>query len=285
MTGIFVGLYYALVGIGLNLVFGVMRIVNLAHGDFIMLGAIIFSILYASLGLNIYVAIFIFLPLFFILGFILYYLLIPRVLKADDPEMLSIILFFGFSQVIESLTIMIAGPTARSVSSDAISVGSLHLMGFSFPGSWILSAISSAVVIAAVLIYLYFTKTGLLTRALMSSHDEATATGINVNRVSAIAFGVGIAAASVAGIFTPFMIGSIAPATGLDLTIQAFTIIIIGALGSPIGTILGGLILGISLMFMQTYFSSWAQLMPYVLLILILLIKPTGLLGKEVRNA
>jgi branched-chain amino acid transport system permease protein len=91
--------------------------------------------------------------------------------------------------------------------------------------------------------------------------------------------------AAVAGVFAPFMFGSILPSMGASLNITAFAVIVVGALGQPLGTVLGGIIYGIGLMLMQTYFSSWANLLPYLLLILILLVKPTGLLGKKVRRA
>jgi branched-chain amino acid transport system permease protein len=81
------------------------------------------------------------------------------------------------------------------------------------------------------------------------------------------------------------MLGSVTPAMGVDLNIQSFVVIVIGSLGNPLGTVLGGIVYGVSLMFMQTFFSSWANLLPYVLLILILLVRPSGLLGRQVRRA
>ena len=136
-----------------------------------------------------------------------------------------------------------------------------------------------------VYLYLYQTRLGYLTRAVMVNREEAIATGIDVHRVSAIAFGVGLALAAVAGVFAPFMLGSITPAMGVDVTVTSFTVIVIGSLGNPLGTVLGGLIYGVSYMFMQSYFSSWANLLPYLLLIAILLVRPSGLLGRQVRRA
>jgi branched-chain amino acid transport system permease protein len=113
LAGLLFGLYFSLVGLGLNLVFGVMRIVNLAHGDFVMLGALAACGLYGAYVVNPIAAAIGSLIVFIIIGFPLYYMLVPRLLKSPDPEMLSIILFFGFSQVIESLTTIVAGPTER----------------------------------------------------------------------------------------------------------------------------------------------------------------------------
>jgi branched-chain amino acid transport system permease protein len=119
----------------------------------------------------------------------------------------------------------------------------------------------------------------------MDNRDEAIATGIDVHRVSAIAFGIGIGLAAVAGVFAPFMLGSITPAMGAEITVTAFAVIVIGSLGNPLGTVLGGMIYGISYMLMQSYFSTWANLLPYVLLIAILLVRPSGLFGRQVRRA
>lgn len=285
LAGILFGLYFALVGLGLNLVFGVMRIVNLAHGDFLMLGALVTGAIYAAYTINPIIGAVLCLVGFVILGIPLYYALIPRLLGSHDPEMLSIILFFGLSQLLEALTIIAVGPNERTIPSRALGSAPIDLLGQTFPAAWISSAVVSALAVALVFAYLYRTRLGRQTRAVMVDRNEALATGIDVNKVSALTFGISLGLAAAAGSFAPFILGGISPASGVHITIQAFAVIIIGALGSPLGTVLGGLIYGISLMLMQTYFSSWAQLLPYVVLILILLVRPTGLLGRKVRHA
>jgi branched-chain amino acid transport system permease protein len=119
----------------------------------------------------------------------------------------------------------------------------------------------------------------------MDNREEAIATGIDVHCISAVAFGIGLGLAAAAGVFAPFMLGSITPAMGAEVTVTSFAVIVIGSLGNPLGTVLGGVIYGISYMFMQSYYSSWANLLPYVLLIAILLVRPSGLLGRQVRRA
>jgi branched-chain amino acid transport system permease protein len=285
LAGLIFGLYFSLVGLGLNLVFGVMRIVNLAHGDFLMLGAFAAIWLYKVLGLNPVATVFVVLVVFTAVGLPLYYLLVPRLLRAKDPEMLSIILFFGLSQVIEALATITFGPGERSIPGSVLGTGPVHLLQQSFPVAWVVSGTVSAAAMLGVYLYLYRTRLGYLTRAVMVHRDEALATGIDVHKVSAIAFGVGLALAAIAGIFAPFMFGSVTPAMGVEINIQSFAVIVVGSLGSPLGTVLGGLIYGVSLMFMQTYFSSWANLLPYLLLIVVLLVKPSGLLGRQVRGA
>jgi branched-chain amino acid transport system permease protein len=302
VAGVLFGLYFSLVGIGLNLVFGVMRIVNLAHGDCLMLGAFIAVGVVALFGIDPLFAVPLAFVIFLVAGLLLYWVLVPRLQGSANPEMLSIILFFGLSQVVEAITTIFMGTSERSIPSRALgtmfstikvkwfggspdSGGPVQILGQAFPTPWVIAAATSLVAIGLVYVYLYRTRLGTLTRAVMSRRDEAFATGIDVDRVSAAAFGIGLGLAAVAGIFAPFMFGSVTPAFGADATVTSFTIVVLGSLGNPLGTALGGVVYGICYMVVQTYLSSWADLLPYVLLICILLLRPSGLLGRRVRVA
>jgi branched-chain amino acid transport system permease protein len=303
VAGVLFGLYFSLVGIGLNLVFGVMRIVNLAHGDFLMLGAFVAFGVVALAGIDPLFAVPLAFVIFLVAGLLLYWVLVPRLQGSVNPEMLSIILFFGLSQVIEAVTTIFFGTSERSIQSRALGTvfstikvklfggkpdsggGPIHIFGQGFPASWVIAAVTSLIAIGCVYVYLYRTRLGTLTRAVMSRRDEALATGIDVDRVSAAAFGIGLGLAAVAGVFAPFMFGSVTPAFGADATVTSFAIVVLGSLGNPLGTALGGVVYGVCYMLVQTYLSSWADLLPYVLLIFILLLRPSGLLGRRVRVA
>ena len=285
VAGVLFGLYFTLVGLGLNLVFGVMRIVNLAHGDFLMLGGIAAWWLFTVSGLHPLASAALVIAALILIGLPLYYLVVPRLLRARDSEMLSLILFFGLSQMIEAVTSIGLGTTERSLPARILGVGPVILFGTRLPKAWLYSAAASAIAVLFVYLYLYRTRIGTLTRAVMVSRDEALATGIDIHWVSAVAFGVSLALAGVAGVFAPFMLGSITPNIGVGLNITAFAIIVVGTLGNPLGTVLGGIVYGVSLMLMQTYLSSWANLLPNLLLIAVLLVRPEGLLGRKVRRA
>ena len=283
--GILYGIFFSLVGIGLNLVFGVMRIINLAHGQFIMLGGFGAYLVVQDLGLN---------PLFgiplviagaIIIGYPLYYAVVPRLQQSSDPEMLSFILFFGIAEMIEALSVFAFGADQRSLPQNALGAGNIGVLGQEFPDSWWVACLASVLAIGGL--YLYFTRTrlGFATRAIMADADEARATGINVDRVSAIAFAIGLALAGIAGVFVPYLVGSVSSSIGDGLTITSFAIIIIGSLGNPLGTIVGGLVFGIGTMLMQTYYASWSDLAPYALLLVIVLVRPSGLFAKTVRRA
>ncbi len=285
LSGLVFGLYFTLVGLGLNLVFGVMRIVNLAHGDVLMLGAFGAATLFTGLGVHPLLSAALVPVAFFALGLPFYAAVVPRLLRARDSEMLSIILFFGVSQVIEALATLAFGANERSMPGRLLGVGPMSVFGTSLPKSWMVSAAVSLAAVLAIFLYLYRTRLGTLTRAVMVNREEALATGIDVHRVSAIAFGIGLALASLAGVFAPFMLGSVKPSIGAELNITAFAVIVVGTLGNPLGTVLGGIVYGVSLMLMQTYLSQWANLLPNLLLIGVLLVRPSGLLGRRVRLA
>ena len=301
LAGLLFGLYFSLIGLGLNLVFGVMRIVNLAHGDFLMLGAFLAFWLFTLFALNPVAAVVVAFVVFMLVGLPLYYLAGAAAAARQGPG----------NAVVHSVLRPLAGD--RGGDDDRLRhqraldprrpawarrrrgrkllcrppgrTGPVELFGQTFPAAWVASSIASGGAVLLVYLYLYQTRLGYLTRAVMDNRDEAIATGIDVHRVSAIAFGIGIGLAAVAGVFAPFMLGSITPAMGAEVTITAFAVIVIGSLGNPLGTVLGGIIYGISYMLMQSYYSSWANLLPYVLLIAILLVRPSGLLGRRVRRA
>src|SRR5271166_2839708 len=174
LAGLLFGLYFSLVGLGLNLVFGVMRIVNLAHGDFLMLGAFLAYWLFTLFAINPVPAIPIVFGVFLFVGLPLYYLLVPRLQLAKDPEMLSFILFFGLSQVIEALATIAFGTSERSIPGEqlgravaaverlfvghAVESGPVEILGQSFPAAWVASGLASAGAVLLVYLYLYQTR-------------------------------------------------------------------------------------------------------------------------------
>src|ERR1700753_1672246 len=185
VAGVLFGLYFSLVGIGLNLVFGVMRIVNLAHGDCLMLGAFVAGGGFPLLGVDPLYAVPLAFVIFLIAGLLLYWVLVPRLQGSANPEMLSIILFFGLSQVIEAITTIFAGTSERSIQSRLLGTvfttikvkwsggtaggaGPISILGQSFPAPWVIAAGTSLVAIAFVYVYLYRTRLGTLTRAVMA---------------------------------------------------------------------------------------------------------------------
>ncbi len=285
VTGVMFGLFFCLVGLGLNLVFGVLRLVNLAHGDILMLGAFGAYFAYTLAAVNPLVALVAEIVPFFAFGFVLYYLLVPRVNRSRDPEMVSLIMFFGVSQALEAIAFLVFGNSERSLSGPIFGAAPVSLLGQDYPVSYVVSALAAIPIIALTYLYLYRSRLGYATRAVIASREESAAVGIDVSRVSAIAFGVGTALAAAAGVLSLFMLSGTNPGVGVDITVTAFAVIVLGSLGNPLGTLLGGLIYGLALSFTQVYAASWSNLVPYVLLLAVLLLRPSGLLGRSQRSA
>ena len=164
-AGLVFGLYFTLVGLGLNLIFGVMKIVNLAHGDFLMLGGFSAYFLFYLLGWHPLLAAVAVLVIFFLASLPIYYLVVPRLLQARDSEMLSVILFFGLSQVIEALAAISFGTTERSIPGRVLGSGPVIILGQRLPSAWVFGAAVSAVAVASVYLYLFYARLGTLTRA------------------------------------------------------------------------------------------------------------------------
>jgi branched-chain amino acid transport system permease protein len=285
LAGLLFGLYYALLGMGLNLVFGVLKVVNLAHGDVIMLGSYLAVEAYAAWHLNPLWAVAIGLVPAVLLGGALYFGVGPRLEKAADPEMLSLVLFFGVSQVIEALATVGFGNNERSVPAESVGNAPIHLFGETYPRVWWIVAAVAVLVLVALFVYLYGTRAGRATRAVMSNALEAAAVGIDVRAISVLTFGVGTFLAAAAGVLGVFLLGGVNPAEGVGITVTAFAVIVLGGLGNPAGTVLGGLLFGVATQVTQTYASTWSGLVPYGLLLVVMLLRPTGLLSRRARVA
>lgn len=285
VSGLLFGLFYAVLASGLNLAFGMQRIVNLAHGDVVMLGGFGAWELYYGFGIPPLVAVLIVVPLAVAAGFVLYQAVSPRLRRSEDPEMLSLVLFFGVSQAIEAAAALTLSNNQRSLPSSSLAGHPVVIAGQTYPGTLVASAAVSLPVLAALFLYLYRSPLGRATRAVMADAQEAAAVGIAVKRVSSLSFGISLALAATAGVFGVFLFGGVSPSEGVGLTVISFAVIVLGSLGNPLGTLVGGVVYGVAYQLTQTYLSSWADLVPYVLLLAVMLTRPSGLLGRAGRRA
>jgi branched-chain amino acid transport system permease protein len=282
VNGVLFGLFYAFIGIGLNLLFGVMRLVNLAHGDLVVFGGYLAYTLTTDTHMNPLWAIPISIPLALLFGLVLYQVVVPRLKHSADTETASLIVFFGVSQILEAVATIIYG--ANQVTLPLLG-GPINLFGQGYPLSEVISAAMAIPALGLLYVYLYRTRLGLKTRAVMADEFEAIASGVRVRLVTTSAFMIGIAYAVSAGALNVYMLGGINPSTGAALTITAFTVIIIGTLGNPLGTAVGGLLVGLVSSLTAAYATQWTQMVPYALLLVVILIKPSGLFGSKVRSA
>ncbi|ADL19205.1 Branched-chain amino acid ABC transporter, permease protein [Acidilobus saccharovorans 345-15] len=284
VVGLLEGLYFAFMALGLNLVFGVVRMVNIAHGDLIVMGGYLAFVLFSAFKLNSLGSMVAAFLLFFVVGIALYYVLVPRLQGSSDPEMFSFIAFFGISMFIEAIATLIFGEYPLSLPFSALLGGSVEFMGHGIPKAFIVMAGVSAAVLVLTYYYLEMTGLGRATRAMMQNPEQSAALGVNSKLVALFAFSYGIALAGAAGAFTPYVFGNIYAAAGTQITAIAFTIVIIGALGNPLSTVIGGLIFGVFYQVLEVFVPSLAYAIVFIALLAIIVAKPGGLLGGEQRE-
>ena len=277
VSGVRIGGVYALLSIGLTLIFGVLRIVNFAQGEFIMLS--MFGAFWLNLLLPIrrYSSALVVVPAIFLLALAVERWVIHRSLYALHS--MQIFATFGVSVLMQNLALTLWGPDYRSVitpyTSLAYSVGGLSISATS------LFAFIAAIVMAGALIaFLHLTRNGRALRAMVQNRYAASLMGVDTRRLNRLAFGCGVACAAVSGcILTPMYYTF--PTVGVDLIITSFVVVVLGGLGSVAGAIVGGLIIGIAQTVTGFYFSvEFKDVVALLLFIVILLVRPQGLFGR-----
>ncbi|HEY5960509.1 MAG TPA: branched-chain amino acid ABC transporter permease [Polyangiaceae bacterium] len=278
ISGILVGGVYVLVGIGLSIIFGVMRIINFAHGDLLMLGMYLTWYLFHRLGIDPYAALLVTLPLMFTWGALLQKTLINRVLNALPQN--QILLTIGLGLIMRN-SIMFAFTSDYHILTTRYSSASLKFHGLSVSLPLLYSFLVTAVLVAMLFWFLGKTDIGQAIRATAQDRTAARLMGINVERMSILAFGIGTALAGAAGgLLAPTYY--IFPDVGAAFTLKAFVIVVLGGMGSIAGAGIGGLAIGITESLAAAYVSSGLkELIVFVLFLGILLVRPAGLLGKS----
>ena len=281
-NGILIGAVYALVGVGLTLVFGVMRTINFAHGDFVVMGMYFAVVLNSILGWDPYASLIFAVPTGFFLGASIQKFILSRIIDARPEAMMLATL--GISLVGANLLFLIFGGEPQSVNvsyaSSTISIGEIRISII-----LILAGSITFVVIGCLFYILNKTEIGRAIRATAENRLGAEIVGINTKKIQAIVFGLGMSLAFAAGVaLIPLLFAS--PVTsGASFTLKAFVVTVLGGLGNIGAAIAGGLLLGIVEVFGASYLSS-AYRDAYGLLafLIVLLIKPEGLFGKTVKR-
>jgi branched-chain amino acid transport system permease protein len=277
ISGLLAGSLYAMVALGLGLIFGVMRVLNVAHGPLLMLGAYTTFWLFHWFGLNPYLSLLVSMPLLFLVGLGLQRTLVRRVV--DAPELSSLLLTFGLSIAIVNLAQLAFTSDLRSVE---YLTGSFVLGPFAFSKSRVIACGFAVAITAWAFFFLQKTRLGKALRAVSQSREVAQVCGINVQRIHLLAFGIASALAAAGGSLVAVMV-AIQPDMGMVYTFKSFLVIVLGGAGNYPGALLGGLLLGLieqlSSLFLTTQVN---EAVAYVLLVLVLLIRPTGLLKGRV---
>ncbi len=270
---------YATMSYGLALIYGVMKIINLAHAGVMMLGAYATFWLYATFKFNPFLAPVIVVPAFFLLGMAMERVLIRRI--ADAPPISSLLLLFGIWLIMQNLAYLIFSGEPRSIPPQFTSLPPINLSGVVISTNRLIIFGVSIVALVALQIFLTRTNPGRAIRALAADPQAALLVGINTNRISAIAFGLGIALASLAGSLMS-LIFTFDPDFGRTHLLKSFSIVVLGGLESFVGVALGSLILALAEALSVGALGMKAalqDLVSFVLLVVVLLVMPNGLMG------
>lgn len=269
---------YASMSVGMTIIYGVMKIVNLAHAGFLMLGAYFVYQLYVSFGIDPLLGVVLAFPVFFLLGMAVHWLLIRRLPHSDQPTLVSLLLLFGLWLVLQNLGYLIWGNADRAILTPKTfwvwRVGQL-----SIPAVRLVVFAVAVISVAALEFLLHRTWFGRAVRALMQNRDAGRIVGINVDRTARVVFGVGIAFAGAAGGLLA-MLYSFSPDFGGAFLLRAFVIIVLGGLESFAGVAIGALILA----FVETFSilvlpASYQPAVAFSLLVVALVILPEGVAG------
>jgi branched-chain amino acid transport system permease protein len=277
INGIFIGGVYAAYSAGFSLIFGVMEVINLAHGDFLMIGAFTAYWLYNLGHIDPYITIPFAGILLFFIGYFIQKFSINRVI--DKPPVMSYILTFGIHLVITNLAIKLWTHDFRSVTT-SYSGMNFEIWGITVPVSRFITFLLSFVIIGFLFYLLEKTNLGRAIRAVSQNKKVAELLGVDIKKIYALTFGIGAAITGIAGAsISPFVI--LYPEMGLNYTIVAFCVVVLGGMGYIPGALIGGFILGIIQALTVTYLNAGISVaITFILLYIMLILKPAGITGK-----
>ena len=278
ISGLLTGLVYGLMALGLSVIFGVVRVVNFAHGEMMTIAMYAVVVLFAAFRVDPFLAI---LPVgaaFFAFGYGLQAGLINPFI--NRPEHSQFMLLLAVAIIMVNALLMVFGPNARNVQVDyaleSIAIGPLLVDTVR-----IYAAIAAVVIAAGLFLFFRLTHTGHAIRACADNYLGAKVVGLNVKKYYALTFGLGAACVGAAGCLMVLLV-DVTPMLGPAYTLLAFVIVIVGGLGSMAGALLGGILIGVSEALAGLYFSPSAKSMfSFALLIVVLLLRPQGLLGRR----
>lgn len=284
INGISIGSVYAIIALGYTMVYGIAKMLNFAHGDVIMVGAYISFCVTNYLGLPAIVSIVVAMGVCVVLG-VLIEGLAYRPLRGT-PSLTVLITAIGVSYFLQNAAQLIWGTAPKNFTS-VVTMKPIHLFDgqLVITGEVLLTVVVSAAVMAFLTLFTSRTRMGKAMRAVSEDRDAAQLMGINVNQTISTTFAIGSALAAVAGVLLCSTVPTLQPTTGSMPGIRAFTAAVIGGIGSIPGAMVGGLALGVIETFSKKYISTdFSDAIVFAVLILILLVKPAGLLGKQTQE-
>ena len=279
INGLLTGALYALIGMGLALIFGVMRLVNFAHGAFLMLGMYVTYVLFTWTGVSPYLLFPATGLVLFAFGYGVYALLVRRIHGRAD--FLQILLTLGIALVCTDGAQIVFGADYHQINVPLLSRNIALGPHISINAPWAVSFAIAAVLALALHLFVMRTMTGRAARAIAQNRGAAPLMGINVFRVQAISFAVGSAAAGIAGALL-LPVFYLYPTVGEPFTLKAFAMVVLGGMESIVGAALAGLLIGVAESLTSLYWGNeWALAVDFVMFVLVLSLKPSGIFGSQ----
>lgn len=277
VMGVLLGGLYALIALGLSIVFGVMKLINVAHGDLVIMAAYIAFALLSTVGLDPIISIVVGVPVLFWVGYLIQRYLLNRAFKltVDAP----LIIAFGVSIILQNAFQLAWSPMSRGLTAsyalNSFNIGNVHV-----PLVYLLDFLIAIVVMLIMREFLRRTYMGKAINAASQDRIAANLMGINTNQIYAFAFAIAMAASAVAGVFLgltfPFT-----PSSGPSYLIIAFGVIVMGGMGSMLGTFIGGIVMGLAQTLGGHFFNATAQmLVAYVIVLVIMTVRPQGIFSR-----
>jgi branched-chain amino acid transport system permease protein len=275
IQGILLGGLYALIAAGLSLVFGVMRLVNLAHGDLSILAAFLVAAVVDAYGVNAWVGLLIVVPLMFVLGYLLQLLLLNRTIESG--VLAPLLVTFGLAIILQNALLEVFSADSRGLDAGSIETESIRVTDEIAVGWFPLTTfLASVVILGGLQLLVSYTRLGRAIRATADDQRAAELMGIDRLRVYALAMGIALATVAVAGVFLG-MRTTFAPSVGPERLIFAFEAVIIGGLGSLWGTLVGGIVLGVAQTVGFQISPGWGILAGHLVFLAVLAVRPMGL--------
>ncbi|MFN2198327.1 MAG: branched-chain amino acid ABC transporter permease [Anaerolineales bacterium] len=276
VDGLLIGFVYGIAAMGLTLIWGVMNVINLAHGPIIALGMFGVYLLLNIFGINPYLGLLFVVVAGLLTGMIIYAVAINRVI--DAPHLSSLLATFAINMIIIGIGTAVFTTTPRNID---MGLGSFQIGSVTIQWTRMIAAIASVLIAGVLYLFLYRTTTGKYVRAVANNRAAAELMGIPSRRILALSFGLGTLLAGVAG----GLIATIFPfniLSGGVYELKSFVIVVLGGLGNPLGSLVGGLILGLLEGGIPAFLeTTWVPVFEFVLFVIILLVRPQGILGAK----
>ncbi len=284
VDGILGGGVYALMAVGLTLIFGVLDIINIAQGILVVLGAYLSYVLSVHLHIDLFVGLLVTVPAMFLVGIGIQWAFM-RPLRGRERTSMSLLASYAVAIVIEGILYLVFGADYTNLSASYVTSGP-KVFGFYLDYIYIYGFIMAVLLVVGIYWTLYRTQFGRTIRATMQDQVAARVIGINVNRVQMLTFGIGVAVTAVGGMVFGATGGGFNPNTGYDLISRLLAIIILGGLGSIAGAMLAAIfMITLEAVVDVVWSPSWSVVVFYAVLVLVLVLRPQGLLGRRAVRA